>query len=151
MRKITIAIALLAALVVNSGRAEAATLQLVLNPDGDKDIDIVIPDFPGEFGALDSSWGRLTYNGALVAYYVFSREDKIHAGNQLPSNYPNPWFTLIIRTIGAPSELLILQGAARPLAEGGGSFGGVTVGTGALAFLRDARFTLAAGVLTLTY
>jgi hypothetical protein len=146
------AVMLVAFMAAAVGRADAATFQLALLVDGSKDIDInIAPVEPGEFKALDSSWGRLTLDGALVATYVHTREDKIHSGSMAPTDFPNPFYRIAIRAIGAPTEVLILEGAARPLAEGGGAKGGVTVATGALAFLRGATFTLAGGVLTLTF
>jgi hypothetical protein len=84
-----------------------------------------------------------------------SVEDKRHLGSLAPTVYPNPWITIMIRTVGAPSELLVLEGTVKPLEEGGGTFGGVTVATGTLAFLRGATFTTAvtgSGIaLTFTY
>lgn len=151
MRRMALAAVMLAVILANAARADAATITLVLNPDGDKEIDIPIAGPPTEFEALLSSWGRLTFNGSLVAFYVFSREDKIHSGSQAPTDYPNPQTTIAIRALGAPTQVLILTGVARPGGEGGGVLGGVTVATGPLAFLRGATFTLVSGVLTLTF
>lgn len=151
MRKMAIAAALSAMLVGSVGQVDAATITVVLNPDGNKEIDIPITQDPTEFEALLSSWGRLTFNGSLVGFYVFSREDKIHSGSQAPTDYPNPQSTIAIRALGVPTQVLILTGVARPLAEGGGAMGGVTVATGPLAFLRGATFTLVSGVLTFTF
>lgn len=153
MRRIVLAAAVLAVLMGTAARVNAATIVLQLNLDGDKEIEIEVVDPPAtEFDVLSSSWGRLTLNGSQVAFYVFSREDKINAGNLLPTNYPNPWTTLMIRTIGSPTQLLKLEGAARPLNEGGGVIGNVTVATGPFAFLRGATFTLAnGGVLTIEF
>jgi hypothetical protein len=146
---------LLGVLLWGPDPAEAATIQVTLNPAGSRDIDIPISVPPGEFAAQRSSWGSVTFNGALVGYYVFSRADKQHLGNLFPTVYPNPWYTIVIRIVGSPSELLVLEGSRKPLSEGGNPFGGVTVATGSLAFLRGATFsTIATGggvVLTLTY
>lgn len=134
-------------------RAEAATIQVTLNVIDFRDIDIPITTPPGEFAAQRSSWGSVTLSGAVVGYYVFSAEDKQHLGSLAPTVYPNPWYTIVLRITGSPSELLVLEGTRRPLNEGGGTFGGVTVATGALAFLRGATFTTAAtgsGVVVLT-
>ena len=147
--------ALCAVLALDAVPADAATIQVTLNLAGFREIEIPIPVPPGEFRAQDSSWGTVTFNGALVGYYVFSTEEKQHTGSLAPTVYPNPWYTIAIRAIGSPSELLVLEGSRKPLAEGGGAFGGVTVATGALAFLRGATFTTEATasgvVLTLTY
>jgi hypothetical protein len=136
-------------------RAEAATIQVTLNPIGFREIEIPITTPPGEFDALTSSWGSVTLSGALVGYYVFSTEDKQHTGSLAPTVYPNPWYTIVVRITGSPTELLVLEGSRQPLNEGGGTFGGVTVATGALAILRGATFTTAATgsgvVLTLIY
>lgn len=159
MRKTAIAAMLLATLIIGSGRADAATLQVTLSLDGNTEIDIpiTIPPGIGEFQALDGLWGRVTYNGALVAHYVYARDNKTHALMPSPNPYPNQWFTFAIRTVGAPSDLLMFQGTARPPADGGGIYGGVTVATGALAFLREATFTVISSgngsdlILTFTY
>jgi hypothetical protein len=151
MRRMALAAVMLAVMLGSAAHVEAATLIVNLVGDDSKEIDIDTPVAPFEFTLLDTSWGRVTYQGGLVAYFVHNREDLINAGSLLPTNYPNPAYSLHIRTIGSPAELLVLHGAARPLADGGGAFGGVTVATGPLAFLRNARWTLSAGVLTFTY
>ena len=146
---------LLPLLVVGTVPADAATIQVTLNVQGFREIEIPITVFPFEFQAQESSWGSVTFNGALVGYYVFSVEEKQHTGSLAPTVYPNPWYTIVIRTIGSPSELLVLEGSRKPLDEGGGAFGGVTVATGPLAFLRGATFTTSAAngtvVVTFTY
>ncbi len=156
MRKIALAVMLVAGLVGGAARAEAATVQITLTPEGSREIDIPVMPFPGEFKALLSSWGNVTVGGSgIVAYYVFDTQDKRHSGSQAPTEYPNPFFKIMIRTVGAPSQLLVLEGTRLPLAEGGGVFGGVTVATGPLAFLRGADFQTAVSgstvVVTFTF
>jgi hypothetical protein len=143
MRKMVMAVTLLAALVATSGRADAATLQVLLHVEGDKEIDIPIDQPPLEFQGLIASWGNVTFgNGnVLVGHYVFDREDKRHQGTLAPTQYPNPFVKIMIRTVGIPSQLLVLEGSVPGPGEGSGTFGGVTVATGPLAFLRGADFT----------
>lgn len=152
MRTFATAAVLVATLVAGAVRADAATLQVAFTVDGFRDIEIPITTFPGEFQAVDSSWGGVTYGGGLVGYWVLGRDDLRHAGSLAPTVYPNPLYTIAIRTVGAPSQLLILSGASHPL-PGGGIVGGVTVATGALAFLRGATFTTAIvnNVFTVTF
>ena len=151
MRTTISTVMVLLALFGLAQRADAATLQVTLNLMGQREIEIPIAQFPTEFRALDSTWGSVTVNGAVVGYYILSRSDMRHAGSQAPSVYPDPWYTLVIRTVGTPSDLLIMQGSRRTLAEGGAAFGGVTVATAGVAFLRGAQFQLENSVLTLTY
>lgn len=155
MRKMALAVTLLAALVATSARADAATLQVTLNLEGNKDIDIPIDGPPTEFKALQAAWGNVTFNGAIVGNYVFDTQDKRHVGSQAPTQYPSPFVKIMIRTIGAPAQLLVLEGTRRPIDEGTGTFGGVTVATGPLAFLRGASFTTevvnGAVVITFTF
>jgi hypothetical protein len=156
MHKVVVA-ALLASVVAAPGPTEAATIQITLNLVASRDIDIPVAGPPYiEFKAQRSSWGTVTLSGGLVAYYVFSSEDRRHeAAGALV--YPGTLITLVIRTIGPPSELLILRGSGRPLNEGGGTFGGVIVATGSLAFLNGASFTTVltgggnATLVTITY
>lgn len=153
MRLVRTAIALTVLLAAGAVRAEAATLQVTLALDGFKEIEIPIATPPGEFDALQTAWGRVLFNGAVVAYYMIDVENKTHSGSLVPTNYPDPWIRIAIRTIGAGSELLLLEGTARPLAAGGGTFGGVTVATPGLSFLRFASFTSVSGPggLTVTF
>lgn len=142
--------------LVNPGAAAAATIQVLLNLVASRDIDIAVQGPPFiEFKAQRSSWGTVTADGAVVAYYVFSTEDRRHEATDALL-YPGTLVTVMIRTGGTPAELLVLRGAGRPLSEGGGTYGSVIVATGSLAFLRGATFTtvLAGGnttLLTLTY
>ncbi len=155
MRATPIVAMLLAVLLAGPGQSEAATLQVAFQVDGFRDIEIPINTFPGEFQLLDSSWGQVLVGGGLVGHYVFARHDVRHAGSLAPTEYPSPLCTIAIRTVGTPSQLLILDGASQPLADGGGIVGGVTVATGPLAFLRGATFTTAivnnVFVVTFTY
>lgn len=153
MKRIAVSMGVLAVLAFGSLRADAATLVVTLANDGSKEIEIPITTPPGEFDALQTAWGRVLFNGAIVAYYMIDVENKTHSGSLAPTNYPDPWIRIAIRTIGAGSELMLLEGTARPLAAGGGTFGGVTVATPGLAFLRFATFTSVAGPggLTLTF
>jgi hypothetical protein len=156
MRKTVVALVLFGSIVGHAGAANAATLQVLLNLVGSRDIDIPVQGPPYvEFRAQRSSWGTATVSGALVGYYVFSADDRRHEVTDA-ATYPGTQYTVMIRTVGAPAELLVLRGGARPLSQGGGTFGSVIVATGSLAFLRGAAFTtvLAGGnttVLTLTY
>lgn len=156
MRRSIVAVILLASVATNLTPAEAATIQVSLNFVAGRDITIPVegPNYV-EFKAQRSDWGTVTVGGGLVAYYVFSFEDRRHELNP-GTLYPQNLVTLVIRTAAAPTELLVLRGSDRPLSEGGGTYGTVIVATGSLAFLRGASFTTASAgggsrVLTLTY
>jgi hypothetical protein len=132
--------------IAGTARVDAATVQVTLTVLGSRDIDVAVAGPPfDEFHAQRSSWGSVTINGALIGYYVLSTEDKMHVGNQ--GSYPGIWVTIVIRTIGSPSEIIVLRGVG----ESTSIRGGIEVATGSLAFLRGAQFGLAQNVLSLTY
>jgi hypothetical protein len=155
MPRAVLAVVLLASLAIPAPAA-AATIQVLLNLVSSRDIDIAVQGPPFiEFKAQRSSWGNVTVDGGIVAYYVFSTEDRRHEATDALV-YPGTLVTVMIRTSGSPAELLMLRGSGRPLNEGGGTHGSVIVATGSLAFLRGATFTtvLAGGnttLLTITY
>jgi hypothetical protein len=107
-----------------------------------------------------ATWGEVRYNGAKVGTYVMRQEYSQANSSSSTTPYPTPLMTLTLRLdppFGSRFDTLILHGTYPGVANPGNItvIGNVSVGTGALAFLRGASWALAVGIgdipLTFTY
>lgn len=77
MRHATMTGLVLLMFIVGTARVDAATVQVTLTVLGSRDINVAVAGPPfDEFHAQRSSWGSVTFNGALIGYYVLSQRTR---------------------------------------------------------------------------
>jgi hypothetical protein len=161
VRRVSIgSLVMVALLVATAGRAEAATITVGLAIVSSQDAEIQVS--PGVVVTTSrTTWGNVRVNGQTVGTYVMRSEFGMPNSEDTNTAFPLPQVTLTLRlnaSVGTQFDTLIMQGTVPgpgPNPEQITIFGGVVVGTGSLAFLKNATWTTSVGVgdipLTFTY